>query len=133
MGVLGMTIAREYGGLGMGITSYNRILSGPQFWDGRAEDLMEQAKGPVQAGVEMNNAPDRVVATLADSVFQSEVIMGEGAFTRQGCDDSIEVRLLARREDDARTRFHARSRDCLADSAARSGDKGDAFAHDLPP
>ena len=26
MGVLGMTIAKEYGGLGMGITSYNRVL-----------------------------------------------------------------------------------------------------------
>ncbi len=27
MGVLGMTIPREYGGLGLGITSYNRVLS----------------------------------------------------------------------------------------------------------
>jgi cytochrome c peroxidase len=35
-----------------------------QFWDGRAEDLMEQAMGPVQAAVEMNNTPERVVATL---------------------------------------------------------------------
>lgn len=26
MGVLGMTISKEYGGLGMGITSYNRVL-----------------------------------------------------------------------------------------------------------
>ena len=35
-----------------------------QFWDGRAPDLAAQAKGPVQAGVEMNNTPETVVATL---------------------------------------------------------------------
>lgn len=35
-----------------------------QFWDGRAEDLKAQAKGPVQAGVEMNNTPDEVVTML---------------------------------------------------------------------
>lgn len=35
-----------------------------QFWDGRAEDLKAQAKGPVQAGVEMANVPPQVVATL---------------------------------------------------------------------
>jgi cytochrome c peroxidase len=36
-----------------------------QFWDGRAADLAEQAMGPVQAAVEMNNTPDRAVRTLA--------------------------------------------------------------------
>jgi cytochrome c peroxidase len=35
-----------------------------QFWDGRADDLKAQAKGPVQAGVEMANTPDQVVRTL---------------------------------------------------------------------
>lgn len=35
-----------------------------QFWDGRAEDLKAQAKGPVQASVEMNNTPAAVEATL---------------------------------------------------------------------
>ncbi len=45
-------------------TVLNAVFNVAQFWDGRAEDLEEQAKGPVQAGVEMNNAPDRVVATL---------------------------------------------------------------------
>lgn len=45
-------------------TVLNAVYNVAQFWDGRAEDLMEQAKGPVQAGVEMNNQPDRVVATL---------------------------------------------------------------------
>ncbi|MGF1657849.1 MAG: cytochrome-c peroxidase [Rubrimonas sp.] len=45
-------------------TVFNAVFNIAQFWDGRAPDLAEQAKGPVQAGVEMNNTPDRVVATL---------------------------------------------------------------------
>ena len=45
-------------------TVLNAVFNVAQFWDGRAEDLEEQAKGPVQAGVEMNNEPARVVATL---------------------------------------------------------------------
>jgi len=45
-------------------TVFNAVFNVAQFWDGRAEDLAAQAKGPVQAGVEMNNTPDRVVATL---------------------------------------------------------------------
>ena len=35
--------------------SYNRILSGPQFWDGRAASLEEQAKGPIANPIEMGN------------------------------------------------------------------------------
>lgn len=45
-------------------TVYNAVFNVAQFWDGRAEDLKAQAKGPVQAGVEMNNTPDAVEATL---------------------------------------------------------------------
>ena len=45
-------------------TVLNAVFNVAQFWDGRAADLMEQAQGPVQAGVEMNNTPDRVVETL---------------------------------------------------------------------
>lgn len=45
-------------------TVLNAVFNVAQFWDGRARDLAEQAKGPVQAGVEMSNTPDRVVATL---------------------------------------------------------------------
>jgi cytochrome c peroxidase len=36
-----------------------------QFWDGRAEDLKAQAKGPVQASAEMNATPALVEKTLA--------------------------------------------------------------------
>lgn len=45
-------------------TVYNSVFNVAQFWDGRAKDLAEQAKGPVQAAVEMNNTPERVIATL---------------------------------------------------------------------
>lgn len=45
-------------------TVLNAVFNAAQLWDGRAEDLQAQAKGPVQAGVEMNNTPERVVATL---------------------------------------------------------------------
>ncbi len=45
-------------------TVFNSVFNTAQFWDGRAKDLMEQAKGPVQASVEMNNTPERVVVTL---------------------------------------------------------------------
>lgn len=43
----------------------NAVFNEAQFWDGRAEDLRTQAKGPVQAGVEMANTPETVVATLS--------------------------------------------------------------------
>jgi len=45
-------------------TVLNSVFNEAQFWDGRAADLAEQAKGPVQAGVEMANTPDNVLATL---------------------------------------------------------------------
>ncbi|WP_294925833.1 cytochrome-c peroxidase [uncultured Paracoccus sp.] len=45
-------------------TMLNAIFNAAQFWDGRAADLAEQAKGPVQASVEMSNTPDAVVETL---------------------------------------------------------------------
>ena len=45
-------------------TVLNAVFNRAQFWDGRAADLKAQAKGPVQAGVEMNNTPERVVETL---------------------------------------------------------------------
>ncbi len=45
-------------------TVLNAVFNVAQFWDGRAEDLKAQAKGPVQASVEMANDPGRLVATL---------------------------------------------------------------------
>lgn len=45
-------------------TVFNAVYNVAQFWDGRAEDLKAQAKGPVQASVEMNNTPEAVELTL---------------------------------------------------------------------
>ncbi len=45
-------------------TVLNAVFNVAQFWDGRAADLAEQAKGPVQASVEMNATPDLVEETL---------------------------------------------------------------------
>lgn len=63
-------------------TVFNAVFNVAQFWDGRAEDLEEQAKGPVQAGVEMANQPDRVVATLKS--IPEYVERFEAAFPGQG-------------------------------------------------
>lgn len=45
-------------------TVLNAVLNVAQFWDGRADDLRTQAKGPIQAGVEMAAKPETVVAVL---------------------------------------------------------------------
>lgn len=45
-------------------TVLNAVLNEAQFWDGRAEDLKAQAKGPIQAGVEMANTPAAVEEML---------------------------------------------------------------------
>jgi cytochrome c peroxidase len=45
-------------------TVLNSVFNIAQFWDGRAEDLKQQAKGPVQASVEMNNTPEMTVKTI---------------------------------------------------------------------
>lgn len=45
-------------------TVLNAVFNAAQFWDGRAADLKEQAKGPVQASVEMNATPEHVETTL---------------------------------------------------------------------
>ena len=45
-------------------TMLNAVFNAAQFWDGRAADLAEQAKGPVEASVEMNNTPENLLATI---------------------------------------------------------------------
>jgi cytochrome c peroxidase len=45
-------------------TVLNAVFNVAQFWDGRAEDLKAQAKGPMQASVEMNATPMLVEETL---------------------------------------------------------------------
>lgn len=46
--------------------SYNRILSGAQFWDGRAASLEEQAVGPIANPIEMGNTHENAVKTLKE-------------------------------------------------------------------
>ncbi|MCA9199276.1 MAG: c-type cytochrome [Planctomycetales bacterium] len=61
--------------------SYNRIVSGPQFWDGRADSLEAQAVGPIANPIEMANTHDVAVQTIKgipgyvmqfDAVFPGE-------------------------------------------------------------
>lgn len=54
-------------------TVYNAVFNIAQFWDGRAEDLKAQAKGPVQASVEMNATPQHVIGTLASMPAYGEL------------------------------------------------------------
>jgi cytochrome c peroxidase len=46
-------------------TVFNAVFNVAQFWDGRAEDLKAQAKGPLQTRVEMDSTPVLVEQTLA--------------------------------------------------------------------
>ncbi len=60
--------------------SYNRILSGPQFWDGRADSLEAQAVGPIANPIEMGFTHEGVVERLGQiPVYkrQFEAIFGE--------------------------------------------------------
>ena len=43
---------------------YNAVFNVAQFWDGRAEDLEQQAMGPIQDALEMNSTPELVTRTL---------------------------------------------------------------------
>lgn len=64
--------------------SYNRILSGPQFWDGRAASLEEQAKGPIANPIEMGNTHEKAVETIAGIpgyAMQFRVIFGDEGVT----------------------------------------------------
>jgi cytochrome c peroxidase len=45
-------------------TVFNSVFNVGQFWDGRAQDLADQAVQPVQRAVEMNNTPERLIKTL---------------------------------------------------------------------
>jgi cytochrome c peroxidase len=59
----GVGIASQTGNRNSPI-SYNRIVSGAQFWDGRAESLEAQAVGPIANPIEMGNTHQDAVATI---------------------------------------------------------------------
>jgi cytochrome c peroxidase len=67
--------------------SFNRILSGPQFWDGRVDSLEAQAVGPIANPIEMGFTHEGVVERLAGiPVYakQFETIFGELTIDRVG-------------------------------------------------
>lgn len=62
--------------------SYNRIITGAQFWDGRADSLEAQAVGPIANPIEMGNTHEKAVETIKkipgykqqfDKIFQDGV------------------------------------------------------------
>lgn len=63
-------------------TSFNRILSGAQFWDGRAASLEAQAVGPIANPIEMGNTHEKCVTSLKGiegyKVQFEKVFPGEG-------------------------------------------------------
>jgi cytochrome c peroxidase len=61
----GVGVGGQLGGRNSPV-AYNRILSGKQFWDGRAESLEDQAKGPIANPIEMSNTHDVCVHTVGE-------------------------------------------------------------------
>jgi cytochrome c peroxidase len=59
----GVGIEKQTGGRNSPV-SFNRILSGPQFWDGRAESLEAQAVGPIANPIEMGFTHEECVERL---------------------------------------------------------------------
>jgi cytochrome c peroxidase len=51
-------------------TVFNAAFLSSQFWDGRAPTLEEQAKGPIQAHVEMDLTPEEAVQRLRDTGYE---------------------------------------------------------------
>src|SRR5690606_33840498 len=51
-------------------TVYSAAFLAAQFWDGRAPTLEEQAKGPIQAHVEMDLTPEEAVARLRETGYE---------------------------------------------------------------
>jgi cytochrome c peroxidase len=82
----GVGIRGQLGGRNSPV-SFNRILSGAQFWDGRADSLEAQAIGPIQNPIEMGFTHEGVVKRLGEiPVYrkQFEKIFGEISIERVG-------------------------------------------------
>lgn len=47
-------------------TIWNSAYNHKQFWDGRAEDLEDQANGPITSDIEMNEKPETLIKELKD-------------------------------------------------------------------
>ena len=73
-------------------TVFNAVFNVAQFWDGRADDLADQAMGPIQDALEMNNTPERVIATVES--MPGYVDMFAAAFPED--DDPVTFENIAR-------------------------------------
>ena len=70
--------------------SFNRILSGAQFWDGRAESLEAQAVGPIANPIEMGFTHEGVVKRLqAIPVYKRQFDAIFGSLTIDGIAQAI--------------------------------------------
>ena len=79
----GVGIKGQMGGRNSPI-SYNRIVSGAQFWDGRAPSLEAQAVGPIANPIEMGNTHEKAVETVAGVPgyeMQFRVVFGDEGVT----------------------------------------------------
>jgi cytochrome c peroxidase len=82
----GVGIRGQLGGRNSPV-SFNRILSGPQFWDGRADSLEAQAVGPIANPIEMGFTHEGVVKRLGETAVyrrQFEKVFGELTIDRVG-------------------------------------------------
>jgi cytochrome c peroxidase len=82
----GVGIRGQLGGRNSPV-SFNRILTGKQFWDGRVDSLEAQAVGPIQNPTEMGFTHEGVVARLSENPVykkQFDAIFGELTIDRVG-------------------------------------------------
>ena len=71
-------------------TVFNARYNFVQFWNGRAKDLQDQAKGPIENPVEMGNTFPNLIKTLQNSPYKKEFdsIYKEG-ITKNNITDAI--------------------------------------------
>jgi len=82
----GVGIRGQQGGRNSPV-SFNRILSGPQFWDGRVDSLEAQAVGPIANPIEMGFTHEGVVKRLGGMPVyrkQFDAVFGELTIDRVG-------------------------------------------------
>lgn len=53
-------------------TVLNSVFNFKQFWNGRAADLKEQARGPIENPIEMANTFENLIATLKNTQYKSK-------------------------------------------------------------
>jgi cytochrome c peroxidase len=119
-------------------TSYNRILSGAQFWDGRAASLEAQAVGPIANPIEMGNTHEKCVDSLKgiegykvqfEKVFPGEgVTIGNVGKAIAAFERSIVTGPSAYEFYEPLRVFEAANKDDLADLEALKKDDPELFA-----